>query len=95
MCCLIAILALGFPRIALFLVWLFDPAFLDAAYQNMAVPILGFIFLPCTTLGYAWTVTFEGGPSSIPGVIVIIIAVLLDLGTYGGGATSRKRPQSA
>ena len=93
MCCLLALLALGFPRIALFLVWLFNPDFLDAAYSNAAVPILGFIFLPLTTLAYAWSFTFEGGPSSGAGVFVIVIAVILDLGTYGG-ASSRKRPQS-
>ncbi|MEE2906332.1 MAG: hypothetical protein VX527_00720 [Planctomycetota bacterium] len=89
MCCLIALLALGFPRVALILVWLFDSPFLSNAYSNMALPILGFIFLPFTTLAYAWAHTFAGGADSAAGVIVIVIAVLLDVGTYGGSASSQ------
>lgn len=91
MCCLLALLALGFPRLALILVWLLNPQFLNAAYSTIALPILGFIFLPLTTLAYAWAITFNGGASSTGGVIVIVLAVLMDLGTYGG-ASSRKRP---
>lgn len=93
MCCLVALGGLLFPRVALFLVWLFNQSFINDAYPNLAVPILGFIFLPLTTLAYAWTFTFEGGPSSGAGVIVIVIAVLIDIGSWGGGATRRPAPR--
>jgi hypothetical protein len=95
MCCPIVLLAFGFPRVALFLVWLLDPAFIQSAYSNMFLPILGFIFLPFTTLAYAWAFTFEGGATSGGGIIVIVLAVLLDLGTYGGGARSRSMPATS
>ncbi len=91
MCCLIALFSLTFPRVALVLVWLFDKPFIDQAYNNMALPILGLIFLPHTTLAYAWAHTFELGPGSGSGILVIAIAVLLDLGAYGGGASSRRK----
>lgn len=94
MCCLIALIALGCPRVVLILVWLFNSPFLSNAYSNMALPILGFIFLPFTTLAYAWAYTFEGGVDSGAGVIVIVIAVLLDVGTYGGSASRRANPRS-
>ena len=84
--CLIILIALGFPRIGLLLFWLLDPAFLEQAYRSGLVLLLGFLFLPFTTLGYAWTITFPDGPLSGAGIIVIIIAVVLDLGAYGGGS---------
>ena len=89
MCCLIALFSLAFPRITLVVVWLLDKPFIDQAYSNMAVPVLGLIFLPLTTLAYAWAFTFESGVGSGGGILVIVIAVFLDLGTYGGGATTR------
>ena len=92
MCCLVALFSLAFPRITLVVVWLLDKPFIDQAYSNMALPLLGLIFLPLTTLAYAWAHTFEAGPGSGAGILVILIAVLLDLGTYGGGATSRRQP---
>jgi len=79
----------------LILLWLFDNAFINNAYNNMAIPILGFIFLPYTTLGYAWAHTFQGGVDSAGGVLVIVIAVLFDVATYGGSTSGRPRPQQS
>ena len=60
MCCLVALLGLICPRVVLFLVWLFNPAFINAAYPNFLVPLLGFIFLPLTTLGLRLGVHLRG-----------------------------------
>ena len=62
MCCLISLLGLFFPRIALVLVWMLNPAFINNAYPSIIVPILGLLFLPLTTLAYAFACTLEGGP---------------------------------
>ena len=94
MCCLIVLLGLGLPRVTILLAWLLNPSFIEAPFANVLVPIFGFVFLPFTTLSYAWAYTFPGGPWSGGGVIIILIAVLLDLGTYGGGATSRNKPRA-
>ncbi len=88
--CLVGCLALFFPRVAIVLVWLFSD-FLTKPYPNFFWPVLGFIFLPLTTLAYAWAWHFGGGSITGLGVVVIVLAVLFDLGTLGGGAHSGRR----
>jgi len=53
MSCLILILFLIFPRIALLLIFLLSN-YLERAYHGLFIPLLGFILLPLTTLIYAW-----------------------------------------
>src|SRR5262249_22072178 len=50
--CLIALLALLSPRLALFLLWIFSDV-LSRAFDSWIVPLLGFFLLPWTTLAYA------------------------------------------
>jgi len=89
--CLVGCLALGFPRLALFLVWLFSN-YLGAAYVTILWPLLGFFFMPLTTLAYAWawhhnsTQPFQG-----VGMALILIAALFDFGLLGGGAHSGRK----
>ena len=54
--CLLVFLILLAPRVVLFLMWLLSNT-LDRAYHGMLIPLLGFIFLPITTIVYAWMVT--------------------------------------
>lgn len=88
--CLVGCLALLFPRLAIILVVIFSD-YLGAAYQTIIWPLLGFIFLPLTTLAYAFAWHLEpSGTVSGLGVVVIVIAVLIDLGILGGGASHRE-----
>jgi Zn-dependent protease with chaperone function len=50
--CLLLILLLAFPRIALALLFFFSN-YLERAYHGLILPLLGFVFLPITTLAYA------------------------------------------
>ena len=93
-CCLVFLLALLFPRLILVLAWIFNPAFISNAYSMWILPLLGLIFLPMTTLAYAWACTFQSGPASIAGIIVIGLAVLYDLGSAGAGSASKQRSPS-
>ncbi len=88
--CLVGLLAIAFPRVILILVWLFS-TYLDRAYHNMLWPLLGFIFLPLTTLAYAWAM--NAGHGSVSGIylVAVVVAVLLDLGLLGGGGWHRRR----
>jgi len=91
--CLVGCLALSMPRIALVLVWLFSPGYLGAAFETRIVPLLGFVFLPLTTLAYAFVWHQSEGAISWGGILVLVLAVLIDLGLVGSGARSRKRRQ--
>ena len=88
--CLIGCLALLMPRVALILVAVFSD-YLGRAYDNLLWPILGFFFLPLTTLAFAWARNDGGGEVGGVGLIAVILAVLIDLGLLGTGEASRRR----
>ena len=88
--CLFVVLAAFFPRLVLFLLWLFSPGFFSPEFDGQFLwPVLGFLFLPFTTLMYAAFYDPAMGGLAGPGVIAVVVAVLLDLGIVGGGASSR------
>lgn len=86
--CLLVLIAFFFPRLVIVLLALFSN-YLSAAYHGLLVPLLGFIFLPYTTLAYAWAKHAHG---SIDGfyLLAVIAAVLLDLGVLGGSERARR-----
>ena len=82
---LLAIIAMLAPRFALVLIWVLTPL-VNRAFGAFIVPLLGFIFLPFTTLIYSLVyVPAIGGPTGF-GWLWVLLAVLVDLGSYGGGA---------
>ncbi len=88
-CCLAAIVALAFPRILLVLMFFFTN-YLERAYHGFLIPLLGFIFLPLTTIVYAWLVN-NNYPISGGYLIALIVAVIIDVGGIGGGHYSRRQ----
>jgi hypothetical protein len=80
---------LAFPRLVLVLMFLFS-SYLERAYHGILLPLLGFIFLPLTTIVYAWMVN-TGTPIGGVYLLVLIVAVLIDAGGVGGGAWHRSR----
>jgi hypothetical protein len=82
MSCLLALLALISPRLALFLVWIFSDVLSDA-FDSWIVPLLGFFLLPWTTLAYAafWD---WGSGREVTGFewFFVILAFLIDLSSY-------------
>jgi hypothetical protein len=87
--CLLLILFLAFPRIALVLLFLFTN-YLQRAYHGLILPLLGFLFLPLTTLAYAWMAN-TGRPTTGTNLLILVVAVVIDLGGLGGGAYHRRR----
>lgn len=87
--CLLVLVVLLFPRLILVLMWLFSNM-LDRAYHGLVIPLLGFIFLPITTIVYAWMVS-NGLPIEGFNLIILIIAVLLDAGSHGSGVSYSRR----
>ncbi len=87
--CLIALFALFLPRLTMVLLYLFS-GYLQRAFQTALWPLLGFVFMPYTTLAYAWAINSNGSVSGVY-LFVLIIAALVDLGVTGGSARSRRR----
>jgi hypothetical protein len=88
--CLLALLAVFFPRIAVVLLWLFT-SFFNNVYQGVVIPILGFLFLPLTLIVYTYLLKTHTGPMTTQGMVFLFIAVILDLGLVGGSRLSRRR----
>jgi hypothetical protein len=87
--CLLLILVLAFPRIVLLLLFLFS-TYLERAYHGLLLPLLGLVFLPLTTLAYAWMAN-TGQPTAGINLLILILAVVIDLGGLGGGEYRRRR----
>jgi hypothetical protein len=87
--CLLLLIGLFSPRLAIFLLALFTND-LSRAFDSWLIPLLGFFLLPWTTLVYTllWTTT-----QHVNGVewAFVALALLLDLGVLGGGGRYRRR----
>ncbi len=89
--CFLAILAIFSPRLVLVLVWLFNHPRFDVAFHNSFLwPLLGFIFLPWTTLVYVFAYNPLLGHPSTWGWVWVFLALLVDLGSYGAARTGGK-----
>lgn len=86
--CLFAAVILLFPRVVLVLMFLFT-RYLEHAYHGLLVPLAGFICLPLTTVVYAYMVN-NGIPTVGMNLAWLLLAVLIDLGSIGGGYRSRR-----
>ena len=87
--CLFLFLVLLFPR-AVLLVLFFFTNYLARAYHGLLLPLLGFIFLPLTTLVYAWELN-SGIPTVGINLLWLLIAVIIDLGGFGGAHRQSRR----
>jgi hypothetical protein len=91
MCCILAAFLIVGARGVLFLIWLFQPVRFDVAFAGTSwiVPLAGFLFLPWTTLMYV--LVAPGGIDTID-AIGLVLAVVIDLGSYAsGGISGRSR----
>jgi hypothetical protein len=87
--CLLLIVLLAFPRVVMVLMFLFSN-YLQRAYSGLLIPLLGFFFLPLTTIAYAWMVNSRLPLEGI-NVVILIVAVIIDMGGWGGGEWHRRR----
>ena len=87
--CILALLALISPRLVLFLLWIFSDV-LSRAFDSWLIPLLGFFVLPWSTLTFAafWD---WGAGREVTGFewFFVILAFLIDLGSWAGGRRSQ------
>jgi hypothetical protein len=99
MCCITTLVLVLSPRIAILFMWLSNQQIFTLAFGNWALPgnivlpvwawpVLGFIFLPWTTLAYL--LVFPGGIEGIKW-LVLAVALLIDLAGHGGSYRHRNR----
>jgi hypothetical protein len=87
--CFLALLALISPRLVLVILWIFSNL-LSRAFSSWVIPLLGFFFLPWTTLTYA--AFWDWGPGHhVYGYewLFVVLAFFIDLGAFAGGRRAR------
>lgn len=87
MCLLIILLILG-PRAIIVVWWVLAPVVWSATFGTLLLPILGFVFLPWTTLVYVLV-----APGGIVGTdyLWLALALLADLSSHAGLYGRRRR----
>lgn len=95
--CLLGIFAFFMPRVVIVLLWLFS-TWIGSAFKSLSepwsspllLPIIGFIFLPYTLLAYCLAIHQNGSVGGL-WIVLVVFAVLLDLGVIGGGSKARRK----
>lgn len=81
--CLLVIFSLFIPRLIMFGIFLFTNWF-SLAYSTLIWPLLGFIFMPYTTLAYLAAMLNNNHQLTGGWIVLVVVAVLVDLGGQGG-----------
>jgi len=87
MCCFAALLLIGGPRIGILVWWLVDQARWNLAFDTFLWPLLGFLFVPWTTLVYV--LVFAGGIEGFDWVW-LGFGLLADIFSYAGGGYNNR-----
>jgi len=79
------------PRAALAIWWLVDQSRFNVVYDTFIWPLLGFIFLPVTTI--MWTIVWQVGGVQGWGLFWVGLALVADVLAYqpGGYSSNRNR----
>ena len=88
--CAFLLVSLLLPRVALVLMWFFTTYLKDPFHGGLRLPVIGFIFLPFTTIVYAWEFNNDMPRAGI-NLVWLAIAVIVDLVGLGGIARRRSR----
>jgi hypothetical protein len=71
-----------FSRLALLCVWIWTPLVGRAFHGGWILPLLGFLFLPITTLVYILVYVLSGNDVTGWGWLWVALAVLIDLAAH-------------
>jgi hypothetical protein len=87
--CLLLILGIAFPRVILAFLFFFTSYLIRPFHHGFLLPLLGFFFLPLTTLIYAVIINTGNTPEGLY-LVALVICALADLGLIGGGVNNRR-----
>jgi hypothetical protein len=85
--CLLPILAVFMPRLVMVFILLLTNWF-NLAFQTVLWPLLGFFFMPYTTLAYMGAMINNHHEVTGVWLVLLIVAVFFDLGGQGHSARS-------
>ena len=95
--CLFGCLAFLAPRLTLIGLqlftgarWSLESGYVTRAYATLLWPVLGLVFMPLTTLAYAWAKNSHGTVEGYR-LVILVLAVLIDLGIIGKGGRGLRR----
>lgn len=88
--CFVVVIALFLPRLTMFFIWLLTDWF-GRAFDSWIWPLIGFFFMPYTTLAYMGAMLNNNHQVSGIWLVLVIIAVIVDLGGHREATRSRGR----
>jgi len=88
--CVVVVLALALPRVLMLGAWLLTDWF-NEAFDGWVWPVLGFFFMPYTTLAYMAAMLNNDRAVSGGWWVLLVVAVLFDLGHASSTSRHRRR----
>ena len=88
MCCFFTALLFFGPRLATLVWWIFNPIYVNAAFDHWIWGLLAWIFLPWTLLMYL--IVYPGGLVGFDWIL-LGLGIFADMATYFGGYRDRER----
>lgn len=88
MCCFFTALLLAGPRLGILIWYIFSPIYVNAAFDHFIWGLLGWIFLPWTTLMYI--AIYPGGIVGFDWLL-LGLGIFTDMAGYFGGYRERAR----
>ena len=88
--CVLALIAIPLPRLVMAFIFLLTN-WLALAFQTILWPILGFLFMPYTTLAYMAAMLNNNHRVDGLWLILLIIAILFDLSAQSHSAHRHRR----
>ncbi len=86
--CFVLLLGAFAPRLALFLMAIFNDEITKAFDGSWVLPLIGFFLLPYTTLAYVLLSWWSGDVAGFDWFLVAL-AFVIDIGSYTGGYARR------
>jgi hypothetical protein len=87
--CVVALLAMISPRLAIFVLWGFTDR-MSVAFDSFWLALIGFFFLPWTTLAWAVAYAPVDGVTGF-GWFVVGLGLFVDISTHLGSAQARRQ----
>jgi len=91
--CFFIIIALAVPRIVMVVAFLTTDWF-QRAFESRLLPLLGFLFMPYTTLAYVAAMLNNNHALTGGWLVLFVAALVVDISHWGGSSRTYRRRSS-